>query len=352
MSPASVRILRLALGTSLALWLSQAYAWDMSFIAPVLALFLLSLPLPAPTFAKGAGFVVVLFASLCAGLLLLPFIMYYRWAGVLLLGLALFWTFYFTARGGSAVLGTLATVGIALATAVGTVSIDAVLAAIKGVGFGAVVALLFVWIAHALLPDSLAGRPQGPAPPRPAAAAEPDPVEARQSALRSLAIVLPVALWFLLSSASSAYAPVMIKVASMGQQATNEGTRQAGRSLILSTLIGGVGAIIGWQVLQIYPSLSIYALLVALAALMMGGRIFEGAGMHPQAATWSYAYLTMIVILAPAVLDSATGAAAGVKFVDRLVMFAGATLYAVAAVYVVDAFSASARRRPGRAEVS
>ena len=73
--------------------------------------------------------------------------------------------------------------------------------------------------------------------------------------------------------------------------------------------------------------------------------------MHPQGATWSYAYLTMLVILAPAVLDSAGGGAAGIKFWERLVMFGGTALYAVIAVYVVDAFrprKQATREKAGR----
>ncbi len=46
----------------------------------------------------------------------------------------------------------------------------------------------------------------------------------------------------------------------------------------------------------------------------------------------------MIVILAPAVMDAASGSSADVAFWSRLFMFAMATLYGVAAVYVVDAF--------------
>jgi hypothetical protein len=37
--------------------------------------------------------------------------------------------------------------------------------------------------------------------------------------------------------------------------------------------------------------------------LIFGRKIFEGRGLHSEAATWSYAFLTMIVVLAPAVLD-------------------------------------------------
>ena len=178
---------------------------------------------------------------------------------------------------------------------------------------------------------------------KPADKPVPDLSAARWSAFRSLMIVLPIALWFLFSSASAAYVPVMIKVASMGQQATNEEARLAGRSLVMSTMIGGAGAIVGWQILSITPTLTVYTLVIALGALLMGPKIFQGRAMHPQAATWSYGFLTMIVILAPAVMDSAGGGSAGIKFWDRLVMFGGTTLYAVSTVYIFDAIVAARR---------
>jgi hypothetical protein len=248
----------------------------------------------------------------------------------------LYWSFYFTAKGGSPVLGTFITVGLALSTAIGSVNVDATLMLIQGLIMNAVIGIAFVWIAHALLPDSMAGG--FPRPDKPKGGSKPDLAEARWSAFRSLVIVFPIAFWFMLSGASTSYVPVMIKVASMGQQATNEGARLAGRSLIMSTIIGGIGAIIGWNILSIAPTLSIYALLVTLAGLIFGPRIFQGKGLHAEAGTWSYAYLTMIVILAPAVMDSASGSSADVAFWSRLLMFALATLYGVAAVYVVDAF--------------
>jgi hypothetical protein len=257
----------------------------------------------------------------------------------------LYWSFYFTAKGGSAVLGTFATMGIAVSAAIGTVSLDAVLLIVELLSFGAFVGVLFVWIAHAFLPDSMADAADAPAQEKPAEKPAPDLSLARWSAFRSLMIVLPIALWFLFSSASAAYVPVMIKVASMGQQATNDATRVAGRSLAMSTIIGGVGAIIGWQILKLTPTLTVYTLIIALGALLMGPKIFQGRAMHPQAATWSYGFLTMLVILAPAVMDSAGGGSAGIKFWDRLVMFGGTTLYAVVTVDVFDAIVASRRRR-------
>ena len=71
--------------------------------------------------------------------------------------------------------------------------------------------------------------------------------------------------------------------------------------------------------------------------------------MRPDGGTWSYAYLTMIVILAPAVMDSASGASAGAKFSDRLIMFGGTALYALLAVYAVDALQ---RNKPKDSKTS
>lgn len=346
MDIANLRILRLAFGTAASLWFSQAVSWPMSFIAPVITILLLTLPMPALKLKTGIGFLVVLTGALLAGLMLLPPLQNQPLVGVILMIIALYWSFYFTAKGGSALLGTFATVGIAVSTAIGTVNLDLVLAIISGVSFGALVGVLFVWVAHAFLPDSMAVVPELPVAAKAPAPPPKDLSAARWSAFRSLMIVLPVALWFLFSSASTAYVPVMIKVASMGQQATNGGARLAGRSLVMSTIIGGAGAIIGWQILSITPTLTIYTLIIALGGLLMGPRIFQGRGMHPDGATWSYAFLTMIVILAPAVMDSAAGGPAGLKFWDRLVMFGGTTLYAVGTVYIFDAFTQGRSEAP------
>jgi len=339
MNIASVRILRLALGASLAMWFSQAAAWEMSFIAPVFVVVLLSTPMPALPFKSGIKFVLALTLAIYSGLILLPFLVYQLGVGILLLILVLFWSFYFPAKGGSAIVGTFVTIGLTLTVAIGSTSIDGFFQLAAGVSVNALFGIAFVWLAHALLPDSMAqASPQSTRPTPAPAASSPDIEAARGHALRSLVIVLPVCLLVLLSSDGASYAAVLIKVASMGQQTSTQGTAQAGRSLLGSTVIGGVGAIIGWQVLSLWTSLPMYALLIGLAGLLIGPRIFKDQGMHPNAATWSYGYVTLIIILAPAVMDGMGGSDAGASFRQRLIMFIGATLYGIIAVYVFDAF--------------
>jgi hypothetical protein len=330
---ASRRILRLALGTALALLFSEAVAWPLSFIAPVFTLLILSLPLPVPSLKGGLLFVAVLMGSVLGAQLLLPFLQHAPMAGVLLLALALFGTFYFTALGGSALIGTFMTVGLTLVATIGSVNVDAMSELTKALARGAMFGVAFVWVAHALLPDPPAPR-RGP-PPRPPA---PDRAEAARNALRALAIVLPVTLVLLFSSASTAFVPLMLKVATMGQQATLDHSRAMGRSLLESTFWGGIGAVIGWMVLSIWPSLVMYTLLVALAGLIYGPRILQGEGMHPKGAMWQYAFITMIVILAPTVGSLASGTGAGEKFWTRMLQFFAIAAYGTAAVAVFDAF--------------
>jgi hypothetical protein len=329
---AARRILRLSLGTALCLAFSQIVAWPLSFIAPALVIVVLSLPLPPQGFKKSLVFVMAMMAPMVAGMGLLPLLEHARSSGILLTALALFYTFYYTARGGSPVLGTFMTVGLTVIVTIGSVSSTLLAQLIPGLGLGAAVAMFFVALAHWLLPDLPAPELKPPAP------AKPSPRAAARMALRSLLIVLPLVLLFLFMSGSPAYTVVMIKVASMGQQASSDKSRAMGRSLLLSTLWGGIGAIIAWELLRIWPSLLFYVLLLALAGLAYGRFIFKGVAVHPWSQTTSYALLTLLVILAPAVLDGPGSSGAGSAFWTRLGLFVLIAIYGTVSVAVFDAF--------------
>ncbi|MFQ5345130.1 MAG: DUF2955 domain-containing protein [Mariprofundus sp.] len=328
------RILRLALGTALSLAFSQIFNWPLSFIAPVFTMFLLATPLPAPGLKKGFILVLALMVIVYGSMLVfVPFFEHVRWAGILLLIPALYGCFYYSARGGSMVMAMLMTVGLALVVTVGSVSIDGLLTVAGGISTGAVFGIVFVWIAHALLPDMPCKTVIQPAP-----AAKPSLDFARKSAVRSLLVVFPLALLLLFNSSSYAYFAMMMKVASMGQQASVSDSRKLGRSLLESTVWGGVAAIIIWQVLSMWPSLLIYCLLVALAGLLFGRFIFQGEGRHAKSEMATFAFLTMIVIIAPAVMDGQAGSDAGASFYTRLLIFIGIAFYGTISVAVFDAF--------------
>jgi hypothetical protein len=111
-----------------------------------------------------------------------------------------------------------------------------------------------------------------------------------------------------------------------------------GRSLLESTLWGGVGAMIGWNLLSIWPALLPYTLLVGLAGLLYGRRIFQGAAMHPKFSMWSYAYMTALILLAPALMDSPSSGGSGAAIWFRVWQFILVALYGTTAVAVFNAF--------------
>lgn len=333
---ASRRILRLALGTSLCLAFSQAVAWQLSFIAPIITLMILSTPMPVFGLKKGLAFMLAMLLPVIIAMGMLPFLMHARWAGILMLALALFYSFHFTAKGGPAVLGTFITIGLTLVVTIGSVSPALMTTLVESLALGLLFGLCFVWIAHALLPDRQS-KMAAAQPPRPKPAAV-DSQTALRGALKALLVVLPLALVFLFISGSTSYTAVMIKVASMGQQATTEDSRKMGRSLLFSTFWGGVGAIAIWYLLSIWPSLLLYCLAVALIGLIFGRRIFVGKSLAADAGNWSYAYLTMIVIIAPSVLDGFGSDGATSAFWFRIGLFVAIAVYGSVAVAVFDAF--------------
>ncbi len=328
---AAVRGIRMAVFTSLCLAVATALKFPAPFLPPLFVSMLLMLPLPAPGLVGGIKFVVLMVISLGVGILLLPLLEYQAGAAILIMILGLFGSFYYAVNGGSPVVATFFTIGFSVIPLVGSESVDMAIQLSIAFVQALCIALPFIWMGHAMMPDPPAD--SSPASPQPAATR---PDRAARSALRATLVVFPPLAFLLLTSATAGYAAALIKIAQLGQQATGDMSRTAGRSLLMSTVIGGIAGMIIWSVLKVWPTLLIYVLLMLLAGLIFAPRIFRGAGMAPSADTWSYAFTTLIIIIGPAVADSTSGAAAGAKFIERIMMFMFATLWAVVAVFVFD----------------
>jgi hypothetical protein len=140
---------------------------------------------------------------------------------MLLLIAACFWSFYYSASGGSPVMGAFLTLGLAVVAAVGSDSVDTALAVAKALSLNAVIAVAFFWVAHALFPDIPVEAPAGPRPkPEP-----PSREAAIRSAWRSTVIVLPIIVFFLFYAGSSSYLVVMIPWGSRSRT-TKHGRRE------------------------------------------------------------------------------------------------------------------------------
>ena len=329
-SPAAVRSIRLAVGTAFAVFVANGIGWTMSFIMPLFVAMILATPLPPLGFAGSLKLLIAIVGSLGFGLLLFPLVQNAPLAGVLVLFLALYGVAYAGAKGAPAMIVTLLTMGITVMPVAAMTSVDIALLVLTGLGLCAGVAMVCIALAHALIPD-----PPGPPIVPPPPPSRPDP-EARRLAIRATIVTFPILLLMLAMPGSMGYIPVLIKSAQMAQQATEEDSRNFGRDQILSTAIGGLLAVAFWYGLKIWPSLTLYTLLTLLASLYCSGKIFRGPAVAPTAQVWSYAIVTMLLLIGPAVGDGQMGSGAGVAFVERLVLFGVAVLYGAGAIYLYD----------------
>jgi hypothetical protein len=174
-----------------------------------------------------------------------------------------------------------------------------------------------------------------------AAAPKPDPRAAVFAALRALFVTFPVLLYFLMAPDTSKYMVVLIKSMTLGQQANVGGSAQAARSMLLSTLIGGLAALLIWVTLRIWPSLIVYVLGTLIASLLLGRRVFAGKGLAADGPMWSYALVTLLVILGPAVAPTST---ANFQFSLRIFLMLVVTVYGIGAMFLFDLFSGQRKR--------
>ena len=228
---------------ALSLIWSQVIDWPVSFLSPVFTALLLSLPLPNPTLRVAVYFSGSMLAAILLGHLLLALLDIAPLSAVLLVGLVLFTSFYGSAQGGSHLKGTFIVLSVTMVAAIGSVSIDLYIELTKALAKGLVFAFAWVWVAHLLIPDPpgvplVRGGQGGHALDR---------REAVRRALRALAVVMPVAILLLCISSSASYFVAMIKVATLGEQATYDDSRGQGRMMLESTAWAGWAALsAGW----------------------------------------------------------------------------------------------------------
>jgi hypothetical protein len=263
------------------------------------------------------------------GLLLIPLLIHAPTTGVLLVALGLYLCFGYGQRGGNNLLTTFLVIGLTMISAAGATSFALAVTVIEGLAKGLLVATLVVVCSHWLFPEPASA----PAPKPPALKSR---LEVNWIALRGTLVVLPAYLLALINPA--AYMPLIMQSVNLGQQASSLSARQAGRELLGSTLLGGVMAVTLWAGLSILPHLWLFFLWTLLFCLFAGRRLYRLSSTRLTPGFWMNSLTTMLLLLGQSVQDSATGKDALSAFALRMTLFIAVTLYACAAVYLIDRY--------------
>jgi len=330
------RVFRLSLTVALSLAGAYALQLPLPFIAPLFAFMLTAAPAP-PLGPKALfGLILVVLVTLGIGLLLIPMLIHYPVTAVLIVAAGIYFSTYLTVNLRKGLVGTFLTVGFTLISAAGTIDYAVAVLVIQALVFGIALAVICQWLVYPFLPeDTVTAKPAKSAPE--------GAVQSNWIALRATLIVLPA---FLLTLTNpSMYMAVIMKAVSLGQQGSVSDAHHAGRELLGSTFLGGFFAILFWFGLKIHPNLWMFFLWMLLFGVYFAGKFYGVLSSRFPPSFWQNVVVTLLILLGPAVEDSANGKDVYAAFAVRMGLFIAVTLYAWFAIAILEYLRTRRRSR-------
>jgi hypothetical protein len=282
--------LRLALGVTLSFTVAEMLDWELSFLITVFLVQLLTSPGGAPGLRQGIAIVMVLGLTTGAAATLSTLLVDMPALFAIVLGLVLFFAFVLQRSGRSPALGTLILVAFGFLPVVAVQAPDLVLDVAFYLVRSSAVAVLWVWLLQALLPDP---ETTTVAPPisSPGGIASP-PGEVIRTALTDMAVLLPVLLLAMTLEVAAALV-IVLTVTTVLTQHNIVGGRRVALGLLLGNLVGGVTAVIAYQLLSAVPTLGFLTALLLLVSLVYARLITGATALAPLFVT---ALITFIIV--------------------------------------------------------
>ncbi len=329
------RVVRFALAATVATLMAYASGFELPFLVPMLAGGFFAKPTPRPSLKRALGLIVVISGASLLGLVLARLLLPYPEIFLLVAFLVLFRIFYLKAGGGSPLVVVFLLFGVTVIPIVALDSMALAAAIATGLAVGSVMVIATVFLTHGLMPD----RPEwqvGPAVAAPAQSPSPTPSEQVGTAMLSTGVVFPVfAVFYMLGWTSSLLILVFIAMLSLVPSFTVG--KVAGKAMIIGNLIGGLGSLVFYNLLIVYPSFVFFLPLTFAAGLIFGREIYSG---RPSAPLFATGFNTVMLMIGSSVAFEGTEAMA--KFYTRIVQIMVAVGYVVVAFWFVELL---ARRR-------
>lgn len=315
-------------GAVVALSLALAYglATPLPFLAPMFAVLLTAAPAPPMGPKQLLGLLLLVAITLGIGLVLTPVLRTYPITAVVMIAAGLFASTYLGVGRGKVMVGTLLTIGLTMIPAAGLLEITLARTVVKGLLIGIGIVVVCQWIVYPLFPEDPISAPPPKAPPA-------DPRTAVWLALRTTLIVLPSVM--LAFTNPTLYMPLIMKSVMLGQQGCLVTARAAGYELLGSTFLAGAFAGVFWFLLKFWPSLWMFGLWMLLFGVYFGAKLYRVIATRFPASYWINVGVTMLILLGPAVQDSA-GSDPSSAFIRRFSLFVVVTVYAWFAIVLLE----------------
>ena len=322
----SRRIVRFALGTTVGSGLAYLIGFDLPFLVPILVAMMLASPAPCPSVRQGLAFVLPVAVGAFLGVVLTRYFLQFRVLFLLMESLVLYRIFYALAGGAAPLRMVWLLIAALIIPLVGQASIVLSVGVAWGLVKGTVIAMLVIWLSFGLLPDPPAesvsgnGRPEA-RPARPV----PPPAARAAYARRTLIVLFPMVLvFFYLSLYSDAV--ILVYVGLLSLLPSFAAGWQQGKGMLIGNLLGGVVAIIFYNLLTVYPEFPMFLFLSLILGLTFGDVIFSTRPIAPMVKT---AFNAVVLLVGMSLIGSGSDAAS--KFYLRIAQIMLAVAYVAVA---------------------
>jgi len=317
------RIARLAFGTTITFLVAMAFNWTLAYLAPCFVIPLLQ----ARAAPSSKTIIQVLFVSFMLMLLCYLGADFARlFPTIFLLALipALFWTFRYSLHGGSKLVVLLLLIGFMLLPMVAKFS--AQMTGQMAASFVGNIALsLAVTSVMFLIFPTLPAEPAvAPKPPLPAQEAD------RQAWI--MTVITGSLTWAYFSfDWTNVHTPIYAAI--FIQQLSLERSRFVTKGILGANIMAGLVAMVAYTLLVMAPNFLFLSALSLTVMLIFSRLIMSGKPWAPLA---GFALSLTLILLGSAI--TSFGDDGGDKFTDRLGELGAAAVYAVAALYALEAF--------------
>lgn len=314
------KILRFVLAITTGFTIAQLIDWQLSYIMPIL----LSMLMTGPSIDLKAGFsfFAVIVCGCLFGLFLSMTVVNYPFVCLLVFALALMHIYIAENKGLSPFVVIMLIMGVTVIPLIGLPSIQLSVLLVEALITSGFVAVLVALFFFSLIPTEKESPPEPKAQDTGAIA-----LSAEKAGMISTLVIMPLITIFYCYSITNGII-ILVFAAILAQTVDLATTAKGGAALVLANGIGGVFAVIIYNMLVIAPVAPMMILVIALFATVFAGKIFSG---EPTAPLYSSAF-TVVLLLVGSSVSSVSGDA-GEAFVARLVQIF------LAAAYVVVAFS-------------
>ncbi len=329
---ASIPVLRYAIGISFIMAVTSLWNYDLAYLTAVLGLGYIAPGAKPLSFKQGLSFVFTLIFMTGIVIVFSAVFLDYSLVFIPLLLLALLW-FYYTDKilGMVKIFLLISLIIIPFvsidSTAIGSyVAINLTLNALMAITLTQIIFLIFPWStadeAFTKAKQSAAKQPER---------------DRFNYAINIIIILTPVLLLFyIFKLSSSVLILTFIAILSMSPALANP---KVGLVMIIANILGGVVAILGFNLLSTVPNFTFMILLVLSMGLIFGNLIFSN---HKLAPVFASGFSTFLLILGSVMSSDAE---AGEKVWPRVIQISMSVIYVVVAFRILDSYANHKRKK-------